>query len=72
MKKLSVKNKIEMLVGRTVILLLESLIAMFLIFGFFWCIGLLLDWVEQSTMRTIFYFIIMGIIIIKMFKKELE
>ena len=72
MKKLSNRNKIEMLIGKAVILLLESLIGVGLILGFFWVLGLLLNWVEQSTTRLVFYFVVMGIIIIKVLKKEFE
>lgn len=72
MKKLSNRNKIEMLIGKAVILLLESLIGVGLILGFFWVLGLLFNWVEQSTTRLVFYFVVMGIIIIKMLKKEFE
>lgn len=72
MKKLSNRNKIEMLIGKAVILLLESLIGVGLILGFFWVLGLLLNWVEQSTTRLVFYFIVMGILIVKMLKKEFE
>ena len=72
MKKLSNRNKIEMLIGKAVILLLESLIGVSLILGFFWVLGLLFNWVEQSTTRLVFYFVVMGILIIKMLKKEFE
>lgn len=72
MKKLSNRNKIEMLIGKAVILLLESLIGVGLILGFFWVLGLLLNWVEQSTTRLVFYFVVMGILIVKMLKKEFE
>ena len=72
MKKLSNRNKIEMLIGKAVILLLESLIGVCLILGFFWVLGLLLNWVEQSTTRLVFYFVVMGILIVKMLKKEFE
>lgn len=72
MKKLSNRNKIEMLIGKAVILLLEGLIGVGLILGFFWGLGLLLNWVEQSTTRLVFYFVVMGILIIKMLKKEFE
>ena len=72
MKKLSNRNKIEMLIGKAVILLLEGLISVGLILGFFWVLGLLLNWVEQSTTRLVFYFVVMGILIVKMLKKEFE
>ena len=72
MKKLSNRNKIEMLIGKAVRLLLESLIGVGLILGFFWVLGLLLNWVEQSTTRLVFYFVVMGILIVKMLKKEFE
>ena len=70
MKKLSNKQKFEMLVGKIVITLVEALIGCGLVLGFFWLLGLLFNWVEQSTTRMVFYFVIMGIILIRQFKKE--
>lgn len=70
--KVTNKNLIEMLVGKIVILLVESAIACGLVLGFFWLLGLLVGWVEQSTLRTVVYFIIMGLIIARLIKKEID
>ena len=72
MKKLSRKNKIEMLVGRIVILLVESAIGCGLVLGFFWLVGLLFSWAEKSVLNTVIYFIVMGLIIVRQIKKEIE
>lgn len=70
--KVTNKNLIEMLVGKIVILLVESVIACGLVLGFFWLLGLLVGWVEQNTLRTVVYFIIMGLIIARLIKKEID
>lgn len=70
--KVTNKNLIEMLVGKIVILLVESVIACGLVLGFFWLLGLLVGWVEQSTLRTVVYFIVMGLIIARLIKKEID
>lgn len=70
--KVTNKNLIEMLVGKIVILLIESVIACGLILGFFWLLGLLVGWVEQNTLRTVVYFIVMGLIIARLIKKEID
>lgn len=70
--KVTNKNLIEMLIGKIVILLVESVIACGLVLGFFWLLGLLVGWVEQSTLRTVVYFIIMGLIIARLIKKEID
>lgn len=70
--KVTNKNLIEMLVGKIVILLVESVIACGLVLGFFWLLGLLVGWVEQSTLRTVVYFIIMSLIIARLIKKEID
>lgn len=72
MKKLSNKTKLEILVGRLVILIIESLIGCALILGFFWLLGTVLNWVEQSTFRMWAYFLIMGAIIAKMVMSEIN
>lgn len=72
MKKLTSKQKIEMTVGKIVITIIESIIGCALILGFFWFIGTILNWVEQSTFRTISYFVVMGVIIIKLFANEFK
>lgn len=70
--KVTNKNLIEMLVGKIVILLVESVIACGLVLGFFWLLGLLVSWVEQNTLRTVVYFIIMSLIIARLIKKEID
>lgn len=70
--KVTNKNLIEMLVGKIVILLVESVIACGSVLGFFWLLGLLVGWVEQNTLRTVVYFIIMGLIIARLIKKEID
>ena len=70
--KVTNKNLIEMLVGKIVILLVESVIACGLVLGFFWLLGLLVGWLEQSTLRTVVYFIIMSLIIARLIKKEID
>ena len=62
MKKLSNRNKLEMLIGKLVILLVESAIGCALILGFFWLVGFITSWAEQSTLRMIIFFVVMGII----------
>lgn len=72
MKRLSNKQKFEMLVGRLVILIIEGIIGCGLVLGFFWLLGTLLNWVEQSSLRTALYFVVLGIIIAREIKKEIE
>ena len=72
MKKLSNRNKLEMLIGKLVILLVESAIGCALILGFFWLVGFITSWAEQSTLRMIIFFVVMGIIIAKQLKNELK
>lgn len=70
--RLNNKEKMEILIGKLVILIIESLVGVGLILGFFWLLGLLVGWVEQSTLRTVVYFIIMGLIIVRLIKKEID
>lgn len=72
MKKLSNRNKLEMLIGKLVILLVESAIGCALILGFFWLVGFITSWAEQSTLRMVIFFVVMGIIIVKQLKNELK
>ena len=67
MKRLSRKQKIEMLVGKVVILIIESLIGCGLVLGFFWLLGIIEMWAEKHL---IIFFTITGILLIKMFSKE--
>lgn len=70
--KVTNKNLVEMLIGRLIILLVESAIGCGLILGFFWVLGMITTWAEQSTFRMVVFFLITGTIIAKMLKKELE
>ena len=71
-RRLTNKEKMEIIVGKVVIMLVESIIGCALILGFFCVIGTLMNWVEQSTFRTITYFIVMGAIVIKLLANEFK
>ncbi len=71
-RRLTNKEKMEIIVGKVVIMLTESIIGCALILGFFWVLGTLLNWVEQSTFRTITYFVVMGTIVIKLLANEFK
>ena len=58
--KMNNKNLVEYLVGKLVVLLLESLFGVGLVFGFFWLIGML----EQFMLTHTWAFVSMGIIAI--------
>lgn len=58
MRKLSNKQKLEMLIGKVVLLIIESLIGCGLVLGFFWVIGLISNFMETHFWA----FAIMGII----------
>ena len=67
MKRLSRKQKIEMLIGKVVLLIIESLIGCGLVLGFFYLLGIIEMWAEKHL---IVFFTISGILLIKMFSKE--
>lgn len=58
--KMSKKNIVEYLIGKLVIFVLECAIGTSLIFGFFWCIGMLEQFIETHTWA----FVIMAIVTI--------
>lgn len=58
--KMNNKNLVEYLVGKLVVLLLESLFGVGLVLGFFWCIGML----EQFMLTHTWAFVGMGILAI--------
>lgn len=62
MKKVKMNNKniIEYLIGKLVVFILECAIGTGLILGFFWCIGML----EQFMEAHIWAFVIMAIVTI--------
>lgn len=47
--KMNNKNLIEYLVGKLVVFILEVAIGIGLILGFFWCIGMLEQFMETNT-----------------------
>ena len=59
------KNIVEYLIGKLVVLILECAIGIGLILGFFWCIGMLEQFMEIHTWA----FVIMAIVaIVSIFK----
>lgn len=58
--KMNNKNLVEYLVGKLVVFILEVTIGIGLILGFFWCIGMLEQFMETNTWA----FIIMAIVAI--------
>lgn len=67
--KMNNKNLVEYLVGKLVVFILEVAIGIGLILGFFWCIGMLEQFMETNTWA----FIIMAIVaIVSVFKMASE
>ena len=67
--KMNNKNLVEYLVGKLVVFILEVAIGTGLILGFFWCIGMLEQFMETHTWA----FIIMAIVaIVSVFKMASE
>lgn len=67
--KMNRKNIVEYLIGKLVVFILECAIGTGLILGFFWCIGML----EQFMETHIWAFIIMAIVaIVSIFKMVSE
>lgn len=67
MKKLSNKTKLEILVGRLVILIIQSLIGCGLVLGFFYVLGLV-----QQVIECHFWLIIpLGIYVLYLIFKEI-
>ena len=63
--KMNKKNIVEYLIGKLVVFILECAIGTGLIFGFFWCIGMLEQIMETHTWT----FVIMAIVaIVSIFK----
>ena len=58
--KMNNKNLVEYLVGKLIVFILEVAIGIGLILGFFWCVGMLEQFMETNT----WVFIIMIIIAI--------
>ena len=71
MKKVKMNNKniMEYLIGKLVVFILECAIGIGLILGFFWCVGMLEQFIETYTWA----FIIMAIVaIVSIFKMASE
>lgn len=63
--KMNKKNIVEYLIGKLVVFILECAIGTGLILGFFWCIGMLEQFMETHTWT----FVIMAIVaIVSVFK----
>ena len=63
------KNIVEYLIGKLVVFILECAIGTGLILGFFWCIGMLEQFMETHTLA----FVIMAIVaIVSIFKMVSE
>ena len=58
--KMSKKNIVEYLIGKLVVFILECVIGIGLILGFFWCVGMLEQFMETHTWA----FVIMAIVVI--------
>ena len=58
--KMNNKNLVEYLVGKLIVFILEIAIGIGLILGFFWCVGMLEQFIETHTWA----FIIMIIVVI--------
>lgn len=66
MKKLSRKNKIEMLIGRLVLNLLGGVIGCCLVLGFFWLLSLAMNFMETHVWAFVIMIIVDIICIFKM------
>lgn len=66
MKKLSRKNKIEMLIGRLVLNLLGGVIGCCLVLGFFWLLGVAMNFMETHIWAFVTMIIVDIILIFKM------
>ena len=66
MKRLTNKQKIEMIVGKIVITIIESVIGCALILGFFWLLGITCNFIENNFWLMIPLGILDFILLIKM------
>ena len=64
--KMSNKNLVEYLVGKLIVFILEVAIGIGLILGFFWCVGMLEQFIETNTWAFIIMIIIAIASIFKM------
>lgn len=68
MKKLSRKNKVEMLIGRAVLNIIGGIIGTALILGFFWVLGAIMNLMEMFPVLAL----ILGIVDIILIFKEIS
>lgn len=66
--RLSNKEKMEILIGKLVILIIESLVGVGLILGFFWVLGLLCEFIELHSWLLVPLFAFDIILILKEIK----
>ena len=64
--KMNNKNLVEYLVGKLIVFILEVAIGIGLILGFFWCVGMLEQFMETNTWAFIIMIIIAIASIFKM------
>ena len=64
--KMNNKNLVEYLIGKLVVFILEVAIGIGLILGFFWCVGMLEQFMETNTWAFIIMIIIAIASIFKM------
>ena len=64
--KMNNKNLVEYLVGKLVVFILEVAIGIGLILGFFWCIGMLEQFMETHTWTFVLIAIVAIVSIFKM------
>ena len=60
------KNIVEYLIGKLVVFILECAIGIGLILGFFWCIGMLEQFMETHTWAFVIMVIVVIVSIFKM------
>ena len=64
--KMNKKNIVEYLIGKLVVFILECAIGIGLILGFFWCIGMLEQFMETHTWAFVIMVIVVIVSIFKM------
>lgn len=69
-KKLYKIDKIELGIGKIILNLLGALLGTGLVLGFFWVIGMIMNWAESSTFNMIMFFLVTGTIAIKLWSRE--
>lgn len=65
-------DRIKIKIGSCVMNITGACILTAILLGIIYLIGTFLNWIEQSTFRTIIYFLVSGIIIVKWIASEIE